>query len=172
MVTRYDLHQVHLCGQQPRGEMKPTEDGEWVLLDDYNRAADALRKCEEYLEEFSRIEYYPGAPIPFPSSEMKLLDLVIDALRSKSGVKECATKRQGTAIGNDTADCGWPFCGCDPHADKVIAAIEESGFKIVPSEPTEAMTNAAMHDFDTPFCDDLERIYRCMVGAASVDVRP
>lgn len=21
-------------------------------------------------------------------------------------------------------DCSWPFCGCDPYADKVLAAIE------------------------------------------------
>lgn len=115
MITRYDLHQVHLCGQQPRGEMRPTEDGEWVLFDDAFRA--------------------------------------------------CAAKRQGSAGGNDAADCNWPFCGCDPHADKVIAAIEESGFRIVPAEPTQAMVSAAMRDFDTPFYDDLERIYRCMVGA-------
>lgn len=39
----------------------------------------------------------------------------------------CAARRQSTAGGNDPADCDWPFCGCDPHADKVIAAIEESG---------------------------------------------
>ena len=24
-------------------------------------------------------------------------------------------------------DCNWPFCGCDPYADKVIAAIQEFG---------------------------------------------
>jgi|SRR5580693_1235653 hypothetical protein len=24
-------------------------------------------------------------------------------------------------------DCDWPVCGCDPYADKVIGALEESG---------------------------------------------
>lgn len=24
-------------------------------------------------------------------------------------------------------DCDWPVCGCDPYADKVIAALQESG---------------------------------------------
>jgi hypothetical protein len=24
-------------------------------------------------------------------------------------------------------DCDWPFCGCDPYADKVISSLEESG---------------------------------------------
>lgn len=28
---------------------------------------------------------------------------------------------------NDPQDCDWPFCGCDPYANKVIAALEESG---------------------------------------------
>lgn len=32
---------------------------------------------------------------------------------------------------NEPQDCDWPFCGCDPYADKVIAAIEESGFVII-----------------------------------------
>lgn len=25
----------------------------------------------------------------------------------------CAARRQGTAGGNDPADCDWPYCGCD-----------------------------------------------------------
>jgi hypothetical protein len=40
---------------------------------------------------------------------------------------ECAARRQGTAGGNDPADCDWPVCGCDPHASKVIEAIEDRG---------------------------------------------
>lgn len=39
----------------------------------------------------------------------------------------CAARAQGTAGGNVAADCDWPFCGCDPHADRVIAALEECG---------------------------------------------
>lgn len=27
----------------------------------------------------------------------------------------------------DPQDCDWPVCGCDPYADKVIAALQESG---------------------------------------------
>lgn len=42
----------------------------------------------------------------------------------------CGARKQGTAGGNDPADCNWPFCGCDPYANKVIAAIEESGCTI------------------------------------------
>lgn len=35
----------------------------------------------------------------------------------------CAARKQGSAGGNDPADCDWPICGCDPHANKVIAAL-------------------------------------------------
>ena len=38
----------------------------------------------------------------------------------------CAARKQGSAGGNDPADCDWPFCGCDPYADKVLAVVEES----------------------------------------------
>ncbi|EHK77735.1 hypothetical protein SM0020_12445 [Sinorhizobium meliloti CCNWSX0020] len=37
---------------------------------------------------------------------------------------ECSARKQSLP---EPADCDWPFCGCDPYADKVIAAIEESG---------------------------------------------
>lgn len=39
----------------------------------------------------------------------------------------CGARRQGTAGGNDPADCDWPTCGCDPYANKVIEALEEIG---------------------------------------------
>lgn len=40
---------------------------------------------------------------------------------------QCAARKQGTAGGNVPADCNWPVCGCDPYADKVIAALQEAG---------------------------------------------
>lgn len=39
----------------------------------------------------------------------------------------CAARKQGTAGGNDPADCNWPFCGCDPYASKVIESLQECG---------------------------------------------
>ena len=39
----------------------------------------------------------------------------------------CGARAQGTAGGNDPADCDWPTCGCDPHATKVIEALIEQG---------------------------------------------
>lgn len=29
------------------------------------------------------------------------------------------------------ASCNWPFCGCDPHAVRVLNAINEAGFSLV-----------------------------------------
>lgn len=48
----------------------------------------------------------------------------------------CAARRQGTAGGNDPADCDWPVCGCDPYADKVVAALQESGHLVPASIAT------------------------------------
>lgn len=54
-----------------------------------------------------------------------------NALIEAEGHRICKARAQGTPGGMDPVDCDWPFCGCDPKADKVIEAIEESGFKIV-----------------------------------------
>src|SRR5688572_5851451 len=37
---------------------------------------------------------------------------------------ECAARRSATP---EPQDCNWPVCGCDPYADKVIAALEDYG---------------------------------------------
>jgi hypothetical protein len=42
---------------------------------------------------------------------------------------EWKCKAQWTA--DPPQDCNWPFCGCDPYADKVLSAVDESGFAIV-----------------------------------------
>jgi hypothetical protein len=33
--------------------------------------------------------------------------------------------RAGNMGANDPQECNWPMCGCDPYADKVIAALQE-----------------------------------------------
>ena len=47
---------------------------------------------------------------------------------------KCKARAAGTSGGIDPQDCDWPFCDCDPKANEVIAAIEESGYKIVKQE--------------------------------------
>lgn len=59
-----------------------------------------------------------------------------------TGVFECAARKQGSAGGNDPADCDWPACGCDEHANRVIAALEESG--ALNQASTERMSDAAV----------------------------
>jgi len=51
-------------------------------------------------------------------------------------------------------------------AQSVIGAIEAAGYAVVPREPTQAMTQAAMDALDSPFYADLERVYRAMIAAA------
>lgn len=34
----------------------------------------------------------------------------------------------------DPQDCDWPFCGCDPYADKVIEALQEGDYLITRSD--------------------------------------
>jgi hypothetical protein len=43
----------------------------------------------------------------------------------------CKARAASTAGGNDPQDCNWPWCGCDPLADRVLAAIQEQGLVIV-----------------------------------------
>lgn len=43
---------------------------------------------------------------------------------------KCAARASVGA--HDLQECDWPVCGCDPHADKVIAALQESGKLIEP----------------------------------------
>lgn len=52
---------------------------------------------------------------------------IVETYRQDGEAISCAARRQGSAGGNDPAECDWPVCGCDPYADKVIAALQESG---------------------------------------------
>lgn len=46
------------------------------------------------------------------------LNTKLDAAESRDRQRfECAARKQGTAGGNDAADCDYPGCGCDPSVD-------------------------------------------------------
>jgi len=49
---------------------------------------------------------------------------------------ECAARKQALP---EPAECNWPFCACDPHAEKVIEALQESGY-VGPLEHAAALT--------------------------------
>lgn len=44
-------------------------------------------------------------------------------------MSECKARASAT---DPPSDCNWPFCGCDPAADKVLAAIQECDLVLVP----------------------------------------
>lgn len=48
--------------------------------------------------------------------------------RLKAERWKCAAQQQGTAGGNDPAECNWPMCGCDLYATKVVETLSESGW--------------------------------------------
>lgn len=62
----------------------------------------------------------------FPVYQAIALLEKFEAALSASPVEtwKCAARKQSLP---EPADCGWPTCGCDPYADKVIAALEEQG---------------------------------------------
>lgn len=40
---------------------------------------------------------------------------------------KCGARGGGNTGAGDPQDCDWPVCGCDPHAENVIEALQESG---------------------------------------------
>ncbi|WP_197682161.1 hypothetical protein [Methylobacterium aquaticum] len=65
---------------------------------------------------------------------------ILELDTGKPSITGCAARRQGTAGGNAPADCDWPMCGCDPLADRVIAALMESGH--LGDDPTKGAPDA------------------------------
>jgi hypothetical protein len=59
----------------------------------------------------------------------------------------CLARR---STSSDPQDCGWPWCGCDPQADKVLAAIQESGGVILCAETARALLEFAAAAVPTP----------------------
>lgn len=97
-------------------------------------------------------------PIPWTSEEAHAFAAALSAPRDPqdkpgeaagAGVApwQCGALRQGTAGGNDPADCNWPVCGCDPYASKVIEALQESGvLQDAPREPAAAGAGVTVTD--------------------------
>lgn len=91
-VKRYDLFQVHKCGEERRGEMRPTPDGEWVAHEDYladqvtererrERIIEVLKECEAYFFERADAEYTTDSARPILNQEMEMLRMVRYALK-------------------------------------------------------------------------------------------
>jgi len=56
-------------------------------------------------------------------------------------------KARATNMGaNDPQDCNWPMCGCDPYADKVIEALQESGLLCTQRDRERAILEARIEE--------------------------
>lgn len=53
------------------------------------------------------------------------ISIPMEVLAARAADAPWKCKAQRTA--DPPQDCDWPVCGCDPYADKVIAALQESG---------------------------------------------
>jgi len=87
-----------------------------------------LHRCEieRMAEERHLLHSSPGKGDRFwscSSSPCKRASEYLRGLRPWN----CLARRTGTAGGNEPAECDWPFCGCDPAANRVLEALEESG---------------------------------------------
>ena len=85
-------------------------------------------------------------------------DVALEAALSAAPVEtwKCAARKQSLP---EPADCGWPTCGCDPHADKVIAALEEQGRAApVAQEPVASVNNDRCKLDDDPSDNRLENL--------------
>lgn len=130
------------------------------LLCDRCRAGEPV--VERRLPNMGLGHTLPG--IPHPGWARCYAEEIHADLRSRSTRKEagatattpepfrCKAREQGTAGGNDPADCDWPKCGCDPYAERVIDALEEAGaLRTTESEsPSLTRLKAAAADLVKP----------------------
>jgi hypothetical protein len=52
---------------------------------------------------------------------------------------ECQARKQALP---EPADCDWPFCGCDPYADKVFEALQECNKTLIDESELAALRAA------------------------------
>jgi hypothetical protein len=90
-----------------------------------NRKGAPAVDITERLRRYARQQYYSDMT---QTVKYYLGDEAADEIeRLRNPQWTCGARKQGTAGGNDPADCNWPMCGCDPYAAKVIHALDECG---------------------------------------------
>lgn len=113
----------------------------YVVLNYVERAATSRPSAPSRVdaEEAARksyLEIYGSLGAGFPMFKRGYLAAMPSAPSWSCGAR-------GSTGANDPQECNWPMCGCDPYADKVIAALQEHGCIIAPgavrpSAPSEA----------------------------------
>jgi len=74
-------------------------------------------------EELSRLREKSAVVLTVDTSELQRF--VAESIAAIDKARQFTCKARHPA-GPDPQDCGWPTCGCDPYADKVITALAES----------------------------------------------
>lgn len=68
------------------------------------------------------------APEAYLQQELRKLHAAVEYYSPSAPAPTWTCKARAANMGaNDPQECNWPLCGCDPYADKVIAALEEHG---------------------------------------------
>jgi hypothetical protein len=83
----------------------------------------------------------PCGEYPIPSWVLSAMEryaiaLLVESDRVNAGAQNAAENMGGRSSckvlmygkTDPPQDCDWPFCGCDPHATKVIEALQEMGW--------------------------------------------
>jgi hypothetical protein len=71
---------------------------------------------------------------------------------------------------NDPLDCNWPFCGCDPYAEKVLSALAESQIPVIAGE-AEKIADWLESKDATYAASLIRRWYMTGIGVQSNDHR-
>jgi len=117
---------AHRNDRQPPAGLTEAEQLIWNL--GFNAGGDKLSERVVALEAALTYIARETVDLPYLSPAMGCELAHNMATKALAGsVWKCGARAQGTAGGNDPADCDWPTCGCDPYATKVIGALQESG---------------------------------------------
>lgn len=101
------------------------------------------------------IEANSEIPVDLQEKAIREFRLPVDGVETTAFVDGSETvswkcmARHSNMGANDPQECNWPICGCDPHADRVIEALQESGIlpeakqeATPPAQPMKALTEA------------------------------
>ena len=88
--------------------------------------------AREYLREWSANYKKHGdlAIVDWSGSQLEyhLANFAARQAAQPTSEQQWKCKARSANMGaNDPQECNWPMCGCDPYADKVIAALQEHG---------------------------------------------
>lgn len=90
------------------------------------------RRLREVTELLAKLRLEWGQAAVLAQAELKALkarlEADIEALANKPSASISGGWKCGARASIDPPqDCDWPFCGCDPYANKVMETLQECG---------------------------------------------